>query len=59
MGERDYEAIEAWATQSKLRAFLFLLGLGVFISTGLVAGASVLATIAAPDFLHAVAAHSR
>ncbi len=59
MGERDYEAIEAWAMQSKLHAFLFLLGLGVFISTGLVVGASVLATIAEPDFLHAVAAHSR
>lgn len=57
MREPDFEAVEAWAMRSKLRAFLFLLGLGVIISTGLVAGASVLARVAAPDFLHAVAAH--
>jgi hypothetical protein len=59
MGNWDHDAIEAWAMQSKLRAFLFLLGLGAFISAGLVVGASVLASIAEPDFLHAVAAHSR
>jgi hypothetical protein len=59
MGDRDYEALEAWAMQSKLRAFLFLLGLGAFISAGLVVGATVLASIAEPNFLHAVAAHPR
>jgi hypothetical protein len=57
MGDLNHDAVEAWAMQSKLRAFLFLLGLGAFISVGLLAGANVLAKIAEPDFLHAVAAH--
>jgi hypothetical protein len=57
MSDWDHQAIEAWAMQSKLRAFLFLLGLGAVVSAGLVVGASVLAAIAEPDFLHAVAAH--
>ena len=59
MGDREHEALEAleaWAMRSKMHAVLFLLGLGVFISVGLVAGVSVLATIAAPDLLHASAA---
>jgi hypothetical protein len=56
MTDWDHAAIEAWAVQSRLRAFLFLLGLGALVSIGLVAGASILATIAEPDFLHAVAA---
>jgi L-asparagine transporter-like permease len=59
MSVRDYEAVEAWATRSKLRALLFLLALGVFISAGLFAGASLLAKMAEPAFLPALAAHSR
>jgi hypothetical protein len=57
MRDLDHEAIEAWAMRSRWRAVLFLLGLAACISAGLVAGVSVLATIAAPEFFHAVAAH--
>jgi hypothetical protein len=58
MRDLDHEALEAWAMRSKWRAVLYLLGLAAFISAGLVASVSVLATIAAPEFLHAVAAHT-
>jgi hypothetical protein len=59
MSERDYEAVEAWAMRSKLRALLFLLGLGAVISTGLFAGASLIAAMARPDVRPALAAHGR
>jgi hypothetical protein len=39
--------IESWAIRSKLRAFGFLLGLALCISSGLTGGAALLARIAA------------
>jgi hypothetical protein len=59
MSVREYEAVEVWATRSKPRALLFLLALGVFISAGLFAGASLLAKMAQPELRPALAAHSR
>jgi hypothetical protein len=46
--QRDYlTPIELWAVRSKVRAFGFLLGLALCISSCLTGGAALLATIAA------------
>jgi hypothetical protein len=42
--------IELWATRSKPRAFGFLLGLALCISSGLTGGAALLARIASHGF---------
>lgn len=57
MQSERFTPMELWATQSKFRAFVFLLALGLTISSGLIGGVAALAKIAnSGAFTSAVAA---
>lgn len=56
MQELQPGPIETWAMQSKWRAFVFLLGLGLAISGGLAGVVATLSGVVLPDLVGQAAA---